>query len=375
MQIRNIKVYVFRVPSGRPVRSAVGQYDNRPAVLVRVKDTDGISGWGEVFCNFPPCGAEHRAHLIDTLLAPLIIGKQLTTPPEIYQSLTRDTEIIALKSGEFGPFAQCIAGIDIALWDLHAKRKKMPLWKLLNPEGNPRLKVYASGLGPDDFEQVAERRKNEGFGAFKLKIGFGLKEDLKNLERLRAVIGDDAALMADANQVWSVAQASIALESLAGYSLYWLEEPIRCNRPLEEWTQLSAAGSIALAAGENLRGEDQFGRFIDSGVLRFVQPDVIKWGGISGLLPVVTNAAEKGIHYCPHSFGSGVGLAASAQLLASQQGKGWLEVDANENPLQREMIDPFLEIDRGTTLLPDRPGLGWEPKLKYFEKYIVHQST
>ena len=251
----------------------------------------------------------------------------------------------------------------------------MPLWKLLNPEGNPRLKVYASGLGPDDFEQVAERRKNEGFGAFKLKIGFGLKEDLKNLERLRAVIGDDAALMADANQVWSVAQASIALESLAGYSLYWLEEPIRCNRPLEEWTQLSAAGSIALAAGENLRGEDQFGRFIDSGVLRFVQPDVIKWGGISGLLPVVTNAAEKGIHYCPHSFGSGVGLAASAQLLASQQGKGWLEVDANENPLQREMIDPFLEIDRGTTLLPDRPGLGWEPKLKYFEKYIVHQST
>ena len=146
MQIHSIKVYVIRVPSGRSVRSAVGQYDNRPAVLVRVKDTDGVSGWGDVFCNFPPCGAEHRAQLIDTLLAPLIIGKQLATPPEIYQSLTRDTEIIALKSGEFGPFAQCIAGIDIALWDLHAKKKKMPLWKLLNPEGNPRLKVYALSL-------------------------------------------------------------------------------------------------------------------------------------------------------------------------------------------------------------------------------------
>jgi L-alanine-DL-glutamate epimerase-like enolase superfamily enzyme len=374
MQIRNIKVYVIRVPSRRPVRSAVAEYDNRPAVLVRVLDEGGTCGWGEVFCNIPPCGDEHRARLIDAVLAPLVIGKRISTPPEIYPSLTRETEIIALKSGEFGPFAQCIAGIDIALWDLHAKRMKMPLWKLLNPQGDPCLKIYASGLGPDDFEKVAARRRKEGFRAFKLKIGFDLKSDLLNLERLRVVIGDDAALMADANQVWSCTQALEALELFSRYNLYWLEEPIRCNRPMEEWKQLAATGSMALAAGENLRGEDQFKRFIDSGVLTFLQPDVVKWGGISGLLPVVRNAAEKGILYCPHSFGSGVGLIASAQLLAAQQGKGWLEVDANENPLQRKMIDPFFDVDRGTITLPDRPGLGWEPNIAYFEKYIVYRS-
>jgi len=374
MQIRNIKVYVFRVPSKRPVRSAVVEYNNRPAVLVRVLDEGGISGWGEVFCNIPPCGAEHRARLIDAVLAPLVIGKRISTPPEIYQSLTRETEIIAIKSGELGPFAQCIAGIDIALWDLHAKRMKMPLWKLLNPQGDPSLKVYASGLGPDDFEKVAAQRRKEGFRAFKLKIGFDLNGDVKNLERLRVVIGDDAALMADANQVWSCTQALEALELFSKYNLYWLEEPIRCDRPMEEWKQLASTGSMALAAGENLRGEDQFKRFIDSGVLTFLQPDVVKWGGISGLLPVVRYAAEKKILYCPHSFGGGVGLVASAQLLAAHEGIGWLEVDANENPLQRKMIDPFFDVDQGTITLSDRPGLGWEPHIAYFEKYSVYQS-
>jgi len=371
IDIRKLETFVFRCPIDRPIRSAVGSYDNRPAVFVKIEDKSGEVGWGEAFCNFPTCGAEHRANLIETLFKPLLTGnKVFLSPEEAYSYLQTETAIIALKSGEFGPFAQCIAAIDIAIWDLWAKKKKSPVWKLLNAKGNPELKVYASGLGPINPAEMALAKRDEGYRAFKLKVGFEEKKDIVNLESLRNCLDEDALIMADANQVWSLEEASAMVHLFEKYNLLWIEEPLRCDRPLQDWQRLAGLSPVDLAAGECLYSEEQFAPFIKHRVIKFVQPDLIKWGGFSKIVPLLELFSEYNIQYCPHSLAGGIGLLASAHLLAASKSPGWLEVDANVNPMRDEIFRSFPRVKDGLICIGDEPGLGAEPD---FDKIMEHR--
>lgn len=132
---------------------------------------------------------------------------------------------------------------------------------------------------------------------------------------------------------------------------------------------LARAAGVPLAAGENLRGAGAFDAAIGAGYLRFVQPDVGKWGGISGCQEVARHAIARGIAYCPHWLAGGVGLAASMHLLAAVGGEGYAEVDSNPNPLREEVFP--MRVDNGAVTLPDLPGLGVEPDLARLRRYIV----
>ena len=99
-----------------------------------------------------------------------------------------------------------------------------------------------------------------------------------------------------------------------------------------------------------------FSRANQSNWLSVMQPDVCKWGGFSGVLPVARQALSNNKRYCPHFLGGGVGLAASAHLLAAVGGDGLLEIDANPNPLREEVFSPV--INNGTIDLGTEPGLG-----------------
>ena len=94
IRIEAVEVFVFRVPLLNPIRSAVGGYDNRPGVFIKIQDPDGHHGWGEVFCNFPPCGAEHRARIIDTIIKPLLMSRlHFSKPKEAYDYLKNRQEL------------------------------------------------------------------------------------------------------------------------------------------------------------------------------------------------------------------------------------------------------------------------------------------
>ena len=211
-----------------------------------------------------------------------------------------------------------------------------------------------------------------GYRAFKLKVGFELDFDISNLKALRDALGLDAHIMVDANQVWSIDEAVSRAECFEEYYLDWIEEPIRCNRPVEEWQRLAASSSIPLAAGENIRGEKAFKTMIESGSIKFIQPDIIKWGGFSGLETVVKLSDQAGVTYCPHSLAGGIGLIASAHLLTASQNPGLLEIDANDNPLRTELVDSFPVISEGFITLTDKPGLGVEPDLDALKEYRVN---
>ena len=218
-----------------------------------------------------------------------------------------------------------------------------------------------AGSGPDGVTEQARGALEAGYRAFKLKVGFGEETDLRNLEALRRLLGPETPIAVDANQAWSPEEAARWSRTLEAYSPMWLEEPIAADHPARVWARLAEASPIPLAGGENLCGEGDFRLAIQDGALAVVQPDVTKWGGISGCLPVAREALGAGRLFCPHHLGGGIGLVASAHLLAAVGGDGLLEVDTNPNPLREGLAQPFPILSEGRFQLSEEPGLGAAP--------------
>ena len=373
--IASIKAQVYRKPVKNPVRTSFGIMRDRPAVVIRVEDGEGTVGWGETWCNFPTVGAEHRARLINENCAEILCGQDWSSPRAAFAGLTSQLHVLAIQTAEPGPIAQAIAGIDIALWDMAAKRTGSPLYHHLAAEFNlpdlgdiASVSCYASGINPDAPEKTALRARDDGYTAFKLKIGFEDELDLRNIKSMREALGDEAKIMTDANQCWNLAKAQEMSEKLADYNPYWLEEPIVADRPVAEWRELGVASPVKLAAGENLRG-GEFGEVCEDSYLEFIQPDIAKWGGFSGCFPVARKALQDGKVFCPHYLGGGIGLIASAHLLAAIGGPGYLEVDYNPNSLREQLAQPFPAVKDGQFDLPQTPGLGIEPDLDKLQEY------
>ena len=197
IQIASIEAFAFRVPVQSPIKVAFGTFRDRPFVLVRITDTEGAHGWGEVWANWPAVGAEHRARLaVD--IGERLIGRRFETPQEFFQKLTASLEVLVLQTLEVGPIAQVVAGLDIAMWDLAARRAGVPLHRMLSSREVRSLPVYATGINPDEPERFAADRQAEGHHAFKLKIGFGHERDLRNLRAMREALGPEAIITCDA---------------------------------------------------------------------------------------------------------------------------------------------------------------------------------
>jgi L-alanine-DL-glutamate epimerase-like enolase superfamily enzyme len=369
-----IEASAYRVPVETPVRTSFGVMRDRPAVIVRAVDADGVEGWGEAWCNFPTVGAEHRARLIAETVAPLVISRRWADPPEAFAAVSRPLEVLAIQSGEPGPIAQAIAGVDLALWDLWARKRGLPLYRALGGAEADSVGAYASGLNPDHPEVLAQRRAGEGHRAFKLKIGFGRSLDMRNLEAMRATLGEQAVLMVDANQAFDPESAKTVSSEIARFGLRWLEEPLRADQPWSVWRDLAEASPVPLAGGENLRGA-QLDEAISSGVFAVIQPDIAKWGGLSGNLPIVRRALAAGRLFCPHWLAGGIGLLASLHLLAASGGDGLLEIDANPNPLREWLAGDLATVRDGRVGVPQGPGLGLVPDLSRLVQYRTWQGS
>jgi len=369
LNIEMVEPIVLRAKIDTPIITSFGNIPERAVLLVKVQDKDGAIGWGEVFGNFPAHGAENRAHLIRDYLAPIVQSEAWESPVTAFDVITRKTHIMALQGGEPGPFAQAAAGVDIALWDLVARRAGEPLWRLMGGTRDA-VPTYGSGLNPQGFDGIVESKLADGYNAFKIKLGFGQDNDFATLKLLRSMIGE-CRMMADINQGWDVETACANWPAYSDYDLKWIEEPLPADRPLDEWQRIAALGGSPIAAGENLLGDEQFDDYIAANVLGVVQPDICKWGGFTKTLPLARRIVEAGQMYCPHFLAGPFGILASAHCLAAVGGDGVLEIDVNPNPLREELIGGLPAIKDGIMTLPTGPGLGIEPDPAVLKKFQV----
>jgi len=304
-------------------------------------------------------------------MMPLLAEQSLILPVETFSFLTQKSHILKIQCGEPGPIDQAIAGIDIAIWDLIARKNNKPLYNLFNNKKVDEVPVYASGIHPKGALKTISDCQKLGYRAFKVKVGFGHDADYHTITQIIKQLHDDDVLMLDANQAWSLAQAKEFVSRISNFSIQWLEEPLSADRPEAEWAELSSGFPLHLAAGENIRGHKKFSNTISAGHISVVQPDACKWGGVTGCLQVGKEALIAGRRYCPHYLGGGIGLLASAHILAAAGGNGLLEVDVNPNPLRNCLAIPYPTIQNGVFIMPDSPGLGVEPDFETSEKFLV----
>jgi L-alanine-DL-glutamate epimerase-like enolase superfamily enzyme len=368
MRIARAEASLHLYPLAEPIRTAFGAMRMRTMLLVRVENADGAHGWGEIWCNFPPGAGAARKRLFDDIFRPLLKGGTFDGPAAAHAELFRRTRILSLQAGEPGTFAQVLGGIDQALWDLDARRAGQPLWKHLGGVKGD-VAVYASGLGPDRPVEQALVRRAQSYDGFKLKVGFAYETDRANLAGLREALGPDVFIAVDANQGWDAETAARRVREFAEFRPGWIEEPLAVDAPEGEWQLVAGLSAAPLAGGENMRGSAQFRAAIASNAFGVIQPDIAKWGGFTGCVALGRDVRAAGLTFCPHYLGGGVGLAASAHLLAAVGGEGRLEVDAQDNPLRDSVFDDFPHVRAGRLHLPDRPGLGFDPDPALLKRY------
>ena len=149
----------------------------------------------------------------------------------------------------------------------------------------------------------------------------------------------------------------------------WIEEALPSDRKVSEWQALKSISNTCLAGGENLATLACLAEFCDAKVFNFIQPDIGKIGGFSGLFKLFDGGLSEDVVYCPHWLGGGLGLAASAHLLNIIGGNGILEVDVNDNPLRDEMGNWKPEPDQnGRVSIPVEAGIGLTPDYAHLKQ-------
>ncbi|ALM83456.1 mandelate racemase/muconate lactonizing enzyme family protein [Bordetella sp. N] len=364
--IARIDIYVLQDDKPAAVRASFGTFTQRTTLLVKVQDQYGHGGWGEIWSGYPAFGAYHRAAMLERLIGPSALGRTLEDIPALQDEWETALLPMLRLAGEPGPIAQVLAGLDCALWDLAARAQGVPLYQLLGGQSRP-LRAYASGVAPKLAPEQLDQLRAQGFHAFKFKAGFPEDSALDDLERTVALLADGEIAMIDANCGWSPEQAHQAHDRIRSLSLQWTEEPIGCERSPAEWRALRAASAHPFAGGENLLNLQAFRDAFEW--LDVIQPDLGKWGGVSRVLPLAREVMARGLRYCPHAFGSNIGLGLAAHVLCAAGGDGLLEMDANPNPL-RALSGAFIALQDGYLTPSDRPGIGVDPDEQGMGEYL-----
>jgi len=196
------------------------------------------------------------------------------------------------EAGAGGVTTIALAGVDLALWDLHCGERS-----LADVLGRRRaaVPVYGSGVNRhytlEELVAQARRWKAAGYPAVKIKVGLpDLREDVERVAAVREVIGPDVALMVDANQRWDLLRARRAIEALAPYGLHWVEEPLPAD-DVAAHVELRRSVDVPIAVGENVHTGYGFRDLLAAGACDVVQPNVVRVGGITPFLRIAELAA------------------------------------------------------------------------------------
>jgi mandelate racemase len=280
-------------------------------------------------------------------VAPLVADEP-ADPAAVRAHLQREFKLL----GAQGLAGAAIAGIDMALWDLAARRAGVPLAALLGSDRR-RVPAYASlhAMAPDTAAAEAEAALAAGFGAIKVKVGRrDLAADLEVVRALRAVAGDGMPLMVDYNQSLSVEEAIARAAALEAEGVAWIEEPTR-HDDFAGHARIAAATPVPIQLGENWQGPGDVEKSLAAGASDLGMPDAMKIGGVSGWREAAVLAAEAGLPLSSHTF-----VEYSVHLLAATPTAQWLEHLDHVAPI---LCEPLV-VEAGEAVVPDRPGAGVE---------------
>lgn len=327
-------------------------------VLVRIETEDGIVGWGD---GFAYACRRAVAAAIEDMVAPLLIGREIADVSAVNTELQQRLHL----HGRYGITMFAISAVDIALWDIAAKREGAPLAALCGGVRREVLPAYASLVRygePDLVEAFAEEVVAHGYRTLKLH-----EIALDCIEAGRKGAGPGTGLSTDVNCNWSLEQTRSLMPEMKRLGLIWVEEPVFPPDDADLLGALQEEFGVPIASGENACTAVEFSRTVAR--IDYVQPSVTKVGGVSEFLRVCDLVADQGGAVMPHAPYFGPGYWATIQLIAARTECAlfehlYVKPDA--------YLDPAIPLPvKGDIAVPRKPGLGFEPDPDLIARYRV----
>ena len=308
-------------------------------ILVIVETADGLTGYGV------GGGGMAGIHVIDTALRHVLIGADADDVEDLWEKMYRGT----MAFGRKGIAVMAISGVDLALWDLRAKRAEKPLVELLGSKASESVHGYKTVFSAQESIEAVD----QGFSAVKLHAGIRPGEEMSDIvggiARLRDSVGPDIQIMGDACMKMDVDTTLRLAELLVPYDLLWLEEPLPPD-DLEGYARLRDECPIPIAGGEHEYTAKAFEPIITEKLHTYVQPDVCWCGGMTELLKIYALVENTDVVVCPHRGAEAWSLHAVVAHGAkpfAESGREWMS-----------WVKGTPEIRNGEVALSDRPGFG-----------------
>lgn len=347
MQVTALELTLHRqTPSPEPVQDALQALPGIGSLEVTLHTDVGLTGRGKVGFGRIQGALDALAAVIKYELEPVVVGADPERVRAVHQAMLREIEYHG--SGGLARFG--IAAVDTALWDCLGRAYDVPCWRLWGGM-HDRIPAYAmvGWLNYDlhQLQEVCARAVDQGFRGVKIKVGKPtLEEDLARVEAVRAVIGHEIALMVDANQSLSVAEAIRRGRAFQSLGCLWWEEPLPAD-DVDGYASLAAALDIPVATGENLYTVPTFARFLRRSAVDIVQPDMRRVGGPTAMLQIGLLADAFRCPYASHGGGT-VQLNVMACL-------------PNALYLETGLLGPDtpFALEDGCVPVPQGPGFSW----------------
>jgi L-fuconate dehydratase len=412
MKIRDLEILDLRFPTSRTAdgTDAMHSDPDYSAAYVILKTDSGLEGHGFTFTigrGNEVCVEAIRA------FRPFVVGRTLedlvAAPAAFWRELASESQLRWLGP-EKGVIHISMAAIINAVWDLHARREKKPVWKLLADmtpkqivdcidfryitdaltpdealdmlarqegtkadrearllrDGYPAYTTSAGWMGysDDKIRHLCREALAEGWTHFKVKVGASPEDDAARVGLVREEIGPANRLMIDANQTWGVHEAIERVRALSRFDLFWIEEPTSPDDVLGHAAIAKAVRPIGVATGEHAQNRIIFKQLLQADAIDFCQIDSCRLGGVNENLAVILMAAKFGVPVCPHA--GGVGLCELVQHLSMfdfirVSGRMDDRVTEFVDHLHEHFVDPCM-MRRARYTAPAAPGYSSEIK-------------
>ncbi len=365
IKLKSIELTEINLPLVHFFETSFGRTYERQIILVRVEDTDGGEGWGEITCGETPGYSDEWTDsawaTAEQVLAPMVVGKEFEVAADVWD---------AMKWARGHRMAK--AGIETACWDLEAKKLGVPLWRHLGGV-NSQIECGVSIGIQDSVEQLIGKIQTEldaGYKRIKIKISPSWDYDV--IKAVRAEFGD-ILLMGDANSAYTLADIDL-LKSLDEFNLMMLEQPLPYDDIIDH-AKLQAQIATPICLDEPIKSPEDARKAIELKSGKIINLKNGRVGGHTQSKLVEKVCREAGMPvWCGGMLESGIGRAHNIAIstLAGYTMPG--DVSASKRYWHEDIIEPAVEVSaNGTITAPEGLGIGFEVRVDRIDKSAIRR--
>lgn len=344
----------------------------RGTTVVTVRTDDGDVGRvhsGDVTDSFPERASE-IVEIIETEIAPTVVGRDLLSREAIWQDVYRaSSKYFAYQQTRRFLYMHALGAVDLAMWDAIGKRFDTPLYRLWGGyrDSLPVIAIggyYEAGKTREDLVAEMEEYREMGLAGVKLKVGGrSPEEDAERLAAVREGMGEEFVIACDANQGYTVDEAVEFAERAREHDIEWFEEPVAWYDQYEGMKTVRQRTGVPVAAGQSESTPSACRRLVDGGSVDVLNLDSSLAAGPTSWLKVARMAelhdVDMAHHEEPH---------VSMHLLSAVPNGRYAEVfHPDLDPVWYELVADPPRIADGHLHLPDGPGLG----IEYDEAFLA----